>query len=113
MICFLDPSALMYNNKHTVLTDSVLYFCPNAECVTQIEPTTMTTTVNSTSSSLPLRLEEFPFTWSVTGYLSVAIAKILLSLISIQVNILLFKFILGKYFCFAEKIKDNKNDHRA
>ncbi|MEQ2287413.1 hypothetical protein AMECASPLE_012243 [Ameca splendens] len=55
------------------------------ECVTQIEPTTMATTVNSTWSSQTLRLEEFPFTWSVTGYLSVAIAKILLSLISIQI----------------------------
>ncbi|KAK5609044.1 hypothetical protein CRENBAI_016921 [Crenichthys baileyi] len=54
------------------------------ECVTQIEPTTMTKTVNSTWSSLPLPVKDFPFTWSVTGYLSVAIAKILLSLISIQ-----------------------------
>ncbi|MED6267550.1 hypothetical protein CHARACLAT_013390 [Characodon lateralis] len=55
------------------------------ECVTQVESTTMTTTVNSTWSSLPLRLKQFPLTWSATGYLSVAIAKILLSLISIQI----------------------------
>ncbi|XP_072222939.1 uncharacterized protein [Leuresthes tenuis] len=57
------------------------------ECVTQAEPITMTNTLNTTQSNLLYnkQVEDFPLTWTVIGYVVVAVAKIVLSLISIQI----------------------------
>ncbi|KAM4563948.1 CD83 antigen [Odontesthes bonariensis] len=54
------------------------------ECVTQAEPITMTNTLTITQSN-HRQVEDFPLMWTLIGYVAVAVAKILLSLISIQI----------------------------
>ncbi|XP_043985384.1 uncharacterized protein LOC122838640 isoform X2 [Gambusia affinis] len=52
----------------------------DTECVTPTEPTVL----NLTQTNQNCPVEEFPFMWTATGYLTVAFVKVLLSLISIQ-----------------------------
>lgn len=74
--------------------------------MTQTEPTRVATTLNSTHFEQLVQVKDFPFMWSLAGYLMVALAKILLSLFSIQVNMLLFIY-FREIFGFSEKMKKN------
>ncbi|XP_031700595.1 uncharacterized protein LOC116382056 isoform X2 [Anarrhichthys ocellatus] len=62
------------------------------ECVTQTDTITtiMTTVLNATQPVLPCpkQEEDIPAMWSIVGYTAVGLTKIVLSLISIWVNIL-------------------------
>lgn len=58
-------------------------------CVTDADPTTMTNIWNTTFESdqgLNQHAEELPVMWTILGFLAVAFAKAVLSLISILVN---------------------------
>ncbi|XP_054902274.1 uncharacterized protein LOC129370354 isoform X2 [Poeciliopsis prolifica] len=55
------------------------------ECVTPTEPSpTEPAALNLTRSDQICQSEEFPFTWTAAGYLTVAFVKVLLSFMSIQ-----------------------------
>uniref|UniRef100_A0A672YHY9 Si:dkey-109a10.2 n=1 Tax=Sphaeramia orbicularis TaxID=375764 RepID=A0A672YHY9_9TELE len=56
-----------------------------SDCVTKPVPTTMTNILNTTLQCSH-RVEDLPVVWSVTGYLAVGVAKIVLSLFIIWVN---------------------------
>uniref|UniRef100_A0A3P9MVV5 Si:dkey-109a10.2 n=1 Tax=Poecilia reticulata TaxID=8081 RepID=A0A3P9MVV5_POERE len=53
-------------------------------------PLTTPTVLNVTRSNQICPVEDFPFMWTATGYLTVAFVKVILSLISIQVNMIHF-----------------------
>lgn len=76
------------SNLHADFFYSFILFCVNIECVTQAELTTMTNVLNTTHSNLlcPKQVEDLPVMWSIIGYVAVALAKIILSLIIIWVN---------------------------
>ncbi|XP_070825439.1 uncharacterized protein [Chaetodon trifascialis] len=57
-------------------------------CVTQADPTSVTDVMMNTTHNGPLyhkNVEDLPVMWSIMGYVAVALAKVLLSLISVWV----------------------------
>uniref|UniRef100_A0A3Q0S2W0 Si:dkey-109a10.2 n=1 Tax=Amphilophus citrinellus TaxID=61819 RepID=A0A3Q0S2W0_AMPCI len=83
--CAISAAVGGQNQNHQV--DLIVH-----ECVTPAALTTMKNVLNTTQTS-PLcqtHIQDLPVTWSIAGYVAVALAKIVLSLISIWVNILFY-----------------------
>uniref|UniRef100_A0A3Q1EDG0 Uncharacterized LOC110945697 n=1 Tax=Acanthochromis polyacanthus TaxID=80966 RepID=A0A3Q1EDG0_9TELE len=65
------------------------------ECVTQADPTSQVADLSPTNAptnvmnrTQPIQVQELPILWTTAGYAAVALVKIVLSLISIWVNML-------------------------